>query len=362
MDSVDNHQMCIDLGNQGDLVYQNHSPYYLEVNTTKPDQILNDNLLKNFGLLSEDQNEIKSIEIQLVNRGLKNLHNTCYINSIIQCLNVFSEYLNKLIEYKFETNDFMEFNNERFALLDSYCSLVYNGFNVNMDRRITIDSLTNDFINDFFCPFFENLGFIRKQQQDAHEFFNEFLNYNDRRIIEVELKKLGIEIENECQIANFDEHRFSLSKKFFSIDVHKIFICPRNDNHCIIKEELLKNLIELAIPFDTIEENLAKYFTDSVEKRCDECNSQENLQFMVQGFFENFEGYLIIQLKRFKFENNKFEKITKYVNISLSLNLTNFSSDSLFGKNETYLELAAISLHHGNSIQSGHYTSKLNLF
>ncbi|CAF0947063.1 unnamed protein product [Brachionus calyciflorus] len=80
-------------------------------------------------------------------------------------------------------------------------------------------------------------------------------------------KKNGIQIENESQIAKFDELRFSMSKKFFSKDIHKIYICPRNVNHCVIKEETLKNLIELAIQFDT---NLANYFTDTVEKRCDE--------------------------------------------------------------------------------------------
>ncbi|CAF0929967.1 unnamed protein product [Brachionus calyciflorus] len=84
-------------------------------------------------------------------------------------------------------------------------------------------------------------------------------------IIEGELKIPGIEIDNESRIDKFDELiRFSLNIFFFDK-------CPKNT----YLKETSKNQIELAKPFETIEKNLANFFTDSVEKRYEECNSQE---------------------------------------------------------------------------------------
>ena len=95
----------------------------------------------------------------------------------------------------------------------------------------------------------------------------------------------------------------------------------------------------------TLEKNLQQYFDEEViERRCSQCGHNEGTQ--VISFSEDPE-LLIIQLKRFKYENNRVQKIDSEVSVPLRMNLPSGSLYKIIGTIN----------HIGNSAASGHYTS-----
>ena len=95
----------------------------------------------------------------------------------------------------------------------------------------------------------------------------------------------------------------------------------------------------------TLENNLQHYFDEEIiERKCSKCGHNEGTQVIS---FSDDPELLIIQLKRFKYENNRAHKIDSEVSVPLRLSLPSGSLYKIIGTVN----------HIGNSTASGHYTS-----
>ena len=104
-------------------------------------------------------------------------------------------------------------------------------------------------------------------------------------------------------------------------------------------------IITLPLVEYTLENNLQHYFDEEIiERKCSKCGHNEGTQVIS---FSDDPELLIIQLKRFKYENNRAHKIDSEVSVPLRLSLPSGSLYKIIGTVN----------HIGNSTASGHYTS-----
>ncbi|RNA02140.1 hypothetical protein BpHYR1_008367 [Brachionus plicatilis] len=107
---------------------------------------LNQLLRSNFG----HSNFVYNGASYFVGRPIPNMVNTCFVGSVLQCLNSFDKILKRLVEHKF--NHQIVYDQNEYQLMDSYVNLVYNGLN----QRVKIGQ--------------------RELRRLFHEFFDKFSN------------------------------------------------------------------------------------------------------------------------------------------------------------------------------------------
>jgi ubiquitin C-terminal hydrolase len=169
--------------------------------------------------------------------GLKNYNNTCYLNSVLQCLIYDTEYFkNKVFDLKKFIQDFIEANNNKFKVFRQNDS--HEFFMNLLELNNEIDSLfTGTTLNSVKCNKCGNTSNISEEFRSIH------LNIVDNIIdsfIEYLSKKVNSDLYNLYYCDHCKENVTSTSKIFLmNLPEHLLII--NNNKHSIltINEQLI---------------------------------------------------------------------------------------------------------------------------
>jgi ubiquitin C-terminal hydrolase len=282
--------------------------------------------------------------------GLMNQGNTCFMNSIIQCLSNTLSLTDYILTNKIKADIKSRSVDPRRYILISYMQLVQQIWNENQVIRPK--------------SFFENISNFHKkyfslQQQDAHEFLLYLLDILHETI------SYPIEVEISGEIKNDHDSLMKKSletwKKFYENSYSYIIelfngstINKTECHNCGAKNIIFESYNTLNLDIiskHNLYECLDMYFnTDNVRNwKCEKCNKIGECNKMIGGW--TFPDYLIINLKR-----GITNKDTSFIDFPIKdLNLTKYNSNS--NSNNYIYDLYAVCNHSGNMMSGGHYYS-----
>ncbi|RMZ99252.1 hypothetical protein BpHYR1_024257, partial [Brachionus plicatilis] len=169
-----------------------------------------------------------------VGRPIPNMVMTCFVGSVLQCLNSFDKILRRLVEHKF--NHQIVYDENEYQLMDSYVNLVYNGLN----QRVKIGQRElKRLFHEFFDKLYDselNQHFIRFQQNDCNEFLTQLFAYIDKCAIEIEIGKRGFRanIDQAIQLEGlYENYKFThnlMSQDFLFRTIQQM-TCSKNTIH-----------------------------------------------------------------------------------------------------------------------------------
>ena len=261
---------------------------------------------------------IKQGDIKYPLAGLANLGNSCFMNTVIQCL-AYSPGLPFFVEHI--PNLFYD------KLIDQEFFLHHFGELVK-DMKSSKSASPNIFFHNLpkICP-----GMECGYQQDAHEFLIALLNVFD----------------SECAKA------FSVTHGYYDTAVHALFgmrltgkrICMRCQNVVDVSSRLLD--VALQLDYETIEDCFQSFMTPQISGHvCDSCGQKSTFQEELQ--ISHAPEILIVTMMRFASNGSKIERV---VDFGLELDLSPFCTSDTTG----VFDLFAVIVHNGHQMHKGHF-------
>ncbi|KAM9780881.1 ubiquitin carboxyl-terminal hydrolase 2-like [Syngnathus typhle] len=291
--------------------------------------------------------------------GLKNLGNTCFMNSILQCLSNTPELRDYCLRevHRTDLNDrtnsalveefakliqslWTSVNNETFIPSDfrsqvQICAPKFAGCNQQDAQeflRFLLDALHNEVNRVTECPGASVEDFDHLSDEDkAKRMWSMYLEREDSKVVDLFVGQLKSSLT--CTVCGF---RSDVFEPFWDLSIP---IASMTSG-----EVTLKDCLRLFTKEDVL---------DGDERpTCNGCKSRQKCtkRFSIQ----KFPQILVLHLKRFSESNVRASKLSTYVDFPLKeLDLREFASDS---SDRAMYNLYAVSNHWGNTL-GGHYTS-----
>lgn len=272
---------------------------------------------------------------------IRNLGNTCYINSIIQCLRHCKD-----LDIYLSSNKFKKDLKERNSLLESFKNI--------------LDSTRNVVPKSVIRP----ISFIEKFDKQFHEIA--LIPQDAPEAIHFLLDRFHKAISKNVKITRTNTSSCSLEswKKFYQKDYSKIINIFFGQYEISVKCNECNNVSKSFVPFNDIQVELTDTLIKSldiflkeedVEKKCEKCSINNNVLMKKKYCITMFPENLIIQIKRFKFivERNKILKINGGIDVPELMDLSKYYAyKNMYGMYKLYGGII-----HKGSAEAGHYTA-----
>ena len=293
--------------------------------------------------------------------GLKNLGNTCYMNSIIQCIR-YSQILST------ENNDFInnciktEKRNE-FSLMREWLRL-QKSFMIENDIG---------YVNpiDFYKSFAQNITrseytFVGFEQNDASEFItilfdllHKCLKYKIKLSVQGDIQNNldRIAVDSINYWKKFFENEYSYLIESTYSQLLSITSCPKCDYSAKNHDPIQILTLHIKPNFKTIYDMLSHYTSVEIldsnnSWKCDKCQRNVNPEKKI--VFWNLSDVLIIQIKRY---DSDLRKIDRHISFPTILNMNKFCMN--YNEQSMTYKLCSMSIQSG-SLNGGHYYAICN--
>ena len=295
-------------------------------------------------------------------KGIDNIGNTCFINSILQVLNNTDDLRQYMLSNNYNTSLFEYFNKNKKNLPKNY--ELYKNLLLNV-QKIFIALNSNEYevsehVKDM-CICLQNLA---KKGDGLALGISDFSIHNDaEEFLTFILDKIeDYSIDNNFRINKNTAAAKNINSKYENknIIINSFKLQQITQYKCLSCNNLTKlnynnylNKIQLSINKNFINSlgNALSYYSLTNEMNdynCEECNTSGKAK--ERTLLTVLPKYIIIQLLRFK---NDGHKINKSIDIPLTINFDKYSHKM---KNMNY-ELNSVTCHIDFSIISGHYIS-----
>eukprot|EP00117_Sycon_ciliatum_P028289 scpid58156/ scgid22769/ Ubiquitin carboxyl-terminal hydrolase 36; Deubiquitinating enzyme 36; Ubiquitin thioesterase 36; Ubiquitin-specific-processing protease 36 len=282
-------------------------------------------------LFEQDRLSLRWRTTRKVGCGLFNLGNTCFLNSVIQCL----AYTPPLVAY-LESGEHTE-----VCRADGYCAMCALTQHVkrvfSSPAPIKPGSIASRL--KFFAKHFR-FG----RQEDAHE----FLRYFTEALQKCCLSGLSTKIDSSIKAT-------TLVHQVFGGYHRSLVLCSK----CKYESKTFDPLLDVSLDIKNansvtgaFEQFIKPDILDGANKyMCPKCKSKVNAKKMLS--IHRAPNVLTIQLKRFDFFHKSGGKINKKISYSPTLNLRPYMSEK--SGDAMMYDLYAVLVHSGHSVHSGHY-------
>lgn len=293
--------------------------------------------------------------------GLRNIGNTCYMNSILQCLGS-----TKLLKEYLINKSYIKDINHDGKLISAFGNLITKLWSpVSHSNAVDVSS---------FKDIFQRLApqFAGYEQHDAQEFLRFLVDklHADVNRVHTKPKNLPEINDNLSDNTLASEHwrRYLMSENSFILD---LFVGQlKSTLQCLVcanKSVTFEIFWDLSLPLPSYSSygsnvtltDILRNFTqeeilDNREKpRCSKCKMEQRMAKSYS--FQKLPKYLVLHLKRFQ-TTNSYKKLSTLVEFPLTnLDMSPFLAKSVIGSPRRY-DLYAISNHNGTPFM-GHYTA-----
>ena len=277
------------------------------------------------------------------NKGLANLGNTCYMNSIIQCLS-------HLLIFHPKNKKLMNYINDKETLLFDQWLLLNNAMWSSDSNNISPKQFLISYINQLKI---HNIDFTSFNQNDCEEFLHTFFDLLHKSI----KKKCNVKLKNNITdklIMNCSEKWKETYENDYSYIIDKFYSQMITSTKCSNCDYISKTIdpflllqLEINKDINTLYEAIDLYTNNTLDNdnkwTCDKCNQKVNATIKIN--MSKTSDVLIIQFK-------KYDNLNKFIEYPEYLDLSNYSID--YNKKGSKYELISMSIHNGN-LNGGHY-------
>ncbi|UYV73742.1 hypothetical protein LAZ67_11000672 [Cordylochernes scorpioides] len=292
-------------------------------------------VVKEYPLIPKDWNITNKVTTKIPRAGLENLINTCYMNSILQCIQqtpILATFLQSF--EKIDGKLIPEFHNLHHQLLKQTDGIVNP-----MIFKAKLGSLDNMFNNYY--------------QHDAHEFLISLLQllHNDLNRVKTSSKDLE-EIPEDQPAEKLSEAHWQRHLKSDDSVINDIFFGQTQDTiectQCLTQTFSFQPMLTLTTPLAvTLEQCLETLMSpERISYRCSKC--KETVEAKKWTCFSRLPEILIIHLSRFTPSGRKDNMaVLSPEELDIRMGTSGFCPGAKYS-------LYAVSIHAGN-VGGGHY-------
>eukprot|EP00090_Calanus_glacialis_P038312 TRINITY_DN6690_c0_g1_i1.p1 TRINITY_DN6690_c0_g1~~TRINITY_DN6690_c0_g1_i1.p1 ORF type:complete len:1106 (+),score=377.60 TRINITY_DN6690_c0_g1_i1:83-3400(+) len=291
--------------------------------------------------------------------GLKNLGNTCYMNSILQCVSNTPPLAHYFISRSYEEDLNTKYSETRGHVAIEFSEVLKNLWSSQFKSISPSDlkQIVGKFKSDF----------AGRDQQDSHEFVSkllEWLHSDTNRIVRPSKEPEQNNTDSRDKSAakkhwrNYLERNQSIIVQLFCGQTRSTVKCFSCSAESVTYREFTN--LTLPMPETTSRVNLKNCFEEYLREErldeftCDRCKKTGKASKKTD--IVKLPPLLVIHLSRFYQEGMYTRKKQNFVNFDLkNLNLGQFAIDGFENKFSQF-NLYAVSNHFG-SLEGGHYTA-----
>lgn len=292
--------------------------------------------------------------------GLRNLGNTCFMNSVLQCLSNTKPLLEYFLRDDFTFDKNTTTSSMKGQLVTAYANLMKSMWNERSDSQVSPNSFKTQIQR--FAPRF--MGYA---QQDAQEFLRYLLEGLHEDVNKVTSKPKPVTIQDE-DFSNDQDKAKEYWRVYLTYDnshIVEIFVGQLKSElrfDCDHRSVTFDPFWDLSVPIPKMRNDVsiiqcltafmkAEVLDGDERPTCSQCRKRMRCTKMFS--IQRFPTILVLHLKRFS-QGRYSQKVSTCVDFPQVLDMTEYSSEK--GGKRVLYNLYGVSNHSGG-VHSGHYTA-----